>query len=88
MLRMSVRNEEYLMIGDDIKIVFLSSGGGQTKIMVEAPKNVNIVRSRAIEKRIQDPEVLARMPRYTSGKEKNEKSKKKSSVVVVTNQNS
>ncbi len=77
MLRMSVRNEEYLMIGDDIKIVFLSSGGGQTKIMVEAPKNVNIVRSRAIEKRIQDPEVLAKMPRYTSGNKKMRNRRKK-----------
>lgn len=79
MLRMSVKNEEYLMIGDDIKIVFLGTGGGQTKIMIEAPKNVNIVRSRAIEKRIQDPELLARMPKYYSERKKNEKNKEKPS---------
>jgi len=58
MLRLSVRDEEFLMIGDDVKIVFLGSSGGQTRIMIDAPKDVNIVRSKAIEKRIQDPEVL------------------------------
>ena len=59
MLRLSVRDEEFLMIGDDVKIVFLGSSGGQTRIMIDAPKEVNIVRSKAIEKRIQDPELLA-----------------------------
>ena len=56
MLRLSVRDEEFLMIGDDVKIVFLGSSGGQTRIMIDAPKDVNIVRSKAIEKRIQDPD--------------------------------
>ena len=51
MLRLSVRDEEFLMIGDDVKIVFLGSSGGQTRIMIDAPKDVNIVRSKAIEKR-------------------------------------
>lgn len=49
MLRLSVRDEEFLMIGDDVKIVFLGSSGGQTRIMIDAPKDVNIVRSKAIE---------------------------------------
>ena len=31
MLRLSVRDEEFLMIGDDVKIVFLGSSGGQTR---------------------------------------------------------
>ncbi len=85
MLRMSVKKEEYLLIGDDIKIVFLGCSGGQSKIMVEAPKNVNIVRSRAVEKRIQDPELLAKMPKYYSESKKNEENKKKTSMVVETN---
>lgn len=85
MLRMSVKNEEYIMIGDDVKIVFLGGGGGQTRIMIDAPKEVNIVRSRAIEKRIEDPELLAKMPKYHSEPEHPEKYKKKSKVIVVRN---
>ena len=85
MLRMSVKNEEYLMIGDDIKIVFLGGGAGQTRIMIDAPKDVNIVRSRAIEKRIQDEELKAKMPKYYAEEEHPEKYKKKSKVVIVQN---
>ena len=85
MLRMSVKNEEYIMIGDDVKIIFLGGGGGQTRIMIDAPKEVNIVRSKAIEKRIQDPELLAKMPKYYAEPEHPEKYKKKSNVVIVRN---
>ena len=81
MLRLSVRDEEFLMIGDDVKIVFLGSSGGQ---MIDAPKDVNIVRSKAIEKRIQDPELLATIPKYYKNPEGIAK-KKKSNVVIVQN---
>ena len=85
MLRMSVKNGEYIMVGDDVKIVFLGGGAGQTRIMIDAPKDVNIARSRAIEKRIADPELLAKMPKYYPEEEQPEKYKKKSKVVIVRN---
>ena len=85
MLRMSVKNGEYLMIGDDVKVIFLGGGAGQTRIMIDAPKEVNVVRSKAIEKRIEDPELLAKMPKYYLEEEHPEKYKKKSKVVIVRN---
>lgn len=85
MLRMSVKNGEYIMVGDDVKIVFLGGAAGQTRIMIDAPKEVNIARSKAIEKRIQDPELLAKMPKYHVEQEHPEKYKKKSKVVIVRN---
>ena len=50
MLRMSVSTEEYLMLGDDIKIVFLGGSHNHMRIMIDAPKDVNIVRSTVLEK--------------------------------------
>lgn len=85
MLRMSVKNTEYLMIGDEVKIVFLGGGGGQTRIMIDAPKEINIIRSKAIEKRITDPEILANMPKYHKEEEHPEKYRKKSNVIIVRN---
>ena len=85
MLRMSVKNGEYIMIGDDVKVVFLGGGAGQTRIMIDAPKEVNIARSRAIEKRIEDPDILAKMPKYYPEEEHPEKYKKKSKVIIVRN---
>ncbi|MBQ7919422.1 MAG: carbon storage regulator [Lachnospiraceae bacterium] len=90
MLRMSMKKEEYLLIGDDVKIVFLGGAAGHIRIMVDAPKDVNIVRSRAMEKRIQDPEELAKLPKYYEEPEHPEKyqfKKKKSNMVIVRNDN-
>ena len=60
MLRLSVKDEEFLMIGEDIKIVFVGHGGGYTRIMIDAPREVNIVRSKALEKKLNDPALRRR----------------------------
>lgn len=83
MLRMSVAQEEYLMIGDDIKIVFLGGTGKHMRIMIDAPKDVNIVRSSVIEKQFTDPEIRAKLPRYYAEQEHPEKYKKKKHIVIV-----
>lgn len=64
MLRLTVSAEEYLMIGDQIKIVFLGGTANNTRIMIDAPKDINIARSKAIEKRITDPEEKEKLPKY------------------------
>ena len=85
MLRMSVKAEEYLQIGDNIKIVFLGGTGNHMRIMIDAPREVNIVRSSVLEKNIQDPEELAQMPKYYKEPEHPEKYRKKTNIVIVTN---
>ena len=58
MLRLTLSTEEYLMLGDDIKIVFLGGSNNHLRIMVDAPKEVDIVRSKVLEKA--HPEILER----------------------------
>lgn len=82
MLRMSVAAEEYLMIGDEIKLVFLGGTGNHMRIMIDAPREMNIVRSRAMEKRIQDSELRAKLPRYHREEEHPEKYRKKKLSVI------
>lgn len=83
MLRMSVAQEEYLMIGDNIKIVFLGGTGKHMRIMIDAPKDVNIVRSSVIEKQFTDPEIRVKLPRYYAEQEHPEKYKKKKHIVAA-----
>jgi carbon storage regulator CsrA len=52
MLRLTVSPEEYLMINDNIKIVFLGGTKNHLRIMIDAPKEVNIVRSTVLENQI------------------------------------
>lgn len=49
MLRLTVSPEEYLKIGEDIKIVFLGGSKNHIRIMLDLPKEVNVIRSKVIE---------------------------------------
>ena len=80
MLRMSVAAREYLMLGDDIKIVFLGGSGKHMRIMIDAPRDINVVRSSVLEKNSTQEE-RAKLPRYYSEEEHPEKYKKKSNVI-------
>lgn len=82
MLRLTVSTEEYLMLGDDIKVVFLGGTGKHLRIMIDAPKDVNIVRSRVIEKKFDDPELKAKLPRYYAEPEHPEKYRRKKAVIA------
>ncbi len=82
MLRMSVAAEEYVMIGENVKLVFLGGTGNHMRIMIDAPKELNIVRSKVLEKQLQDPELRAQMPRYYREEEHPEKFRKKNISIV------
>lgn len=69
MLRLTMSTEEYLMIGDNVKIVFLGGTRNHLRIMVDAPKEVNIVRSTVLENKISDPEEKAKLPKYYAEQE-------------------
>ena len=64
MLRLTVSQEEYLLINDNIKIVFLGGSKNNFRIMVDAPKEVSVVRSAALENRIPSPEEKAKLPKF------------------------
>ena len=51
MLMLTVPKEEYLMIGKDVRITFLGGNDRQFRVMIDAPKDVNIARGKAIKKR-------------------------------------
>lgn len=88
MLRLTVSTEEYLMINDNIKIVFLGGTKNHLRIMVDAPKEVNIVRSTVLENQVTDPEEKAKLPKYYAEPEPEEKfRKKKNSRVIITKGN-
>lgn len=80
MLRLTVSTEEYLLIGDDIKLVFLGGTGKHLRIMIDAPRNKNILRSSVLEKDIMDPERRANLPKYYAQVEHPEKYVKKRTV--------
>ncbi|MCM1267723.1 MAG: carbon storage regulator [Bacteroidales bacterium] len=81
MLRMTVNTEEYIQIGDDIRIVFLGGSRNHTKVMLDVPKEINIVRSRALENHAETKEDLEKITRYHAAPELDEKYRKKKIVM-------
>lgn len=83
MLRLTVSTEEYLMIGEDIKLVFLGGTGKHLRIMIDAPRDKNIVRSTVLERNITDPEERAKLPKYYAQEEHPEKYVKKPKIIIT-----
>lgn len=81
MLRLSVSTEEYLMLGENIKIVFLGGSNHHLRIMIDAPKDVNIVRSTVLEK--ENPELKANSPKYYAEPNLPERYRKKRGTKTV-----
>ena len=51
MLRLSEHKNEFIMVGNNVRITFLGGVKNQAHIVIDAPKEINIARGRAIEKR-------------------------------------
>ena len=47
MLKLSLKQGQYLNIGDNIRVIYLGGTGSHGRFMIDAPKEVNIVRSNA-----------------------------------------
>lgn len=47
MLKLSLKQGQYLNIGDDIRVVYAGGSGNNIRLLIDAPKSVNIARSNA-----------------------------------------
>ena len=50
MLKLSVKPGEYILIGDEIKLVFTGGSSNNLRVLIDAPRAYNIVRSEALER--------------------------------------
>lgn len=50
MLKLTIKAGEYLLVGDNIKVVFTGGSASNMHVLVDAPRCMNIVRSTALEK--------------------------------------
>lgn len=65
------------MIGDNVKIIFLGGTKNHLRIMVDAPKEISIVRSTVLEHEAENAGETAKMPVYYAEPETPEKYRKK-----------
>ena len=46
MLKLSLKEGEYINIGEDIRVVFAGGSGKQGRLLIDAPRELNISRSK------------------------------------------
>lgn len=56
MLKLTVKPGEYIVIGNEIKVVFTGGSANNMHILVDAPKAMNVARSTTLEKYGMAPE--------------------------------
>jgi len=54
MLKLSLKQGQYLNIGDNIRVVYLGGSGSHGRFMIDAPRDVSIVRS-SVEQNPESP---------------------------------
>lgn len=50
MLNLTVKPGEYFMIGDEIKVAFVGGTANNARILIDAPRDYNIVRGKVLER--------------------------------------
>ncbi len=81
MLRLTVSTEEYIQLGENVRIAFLGGSKNHLRIMVDAPRELNVVRGKVIEKYAENDEEKANLPHYYAVPDLPEKYRKKRVVI-------
>lgn len=64
MLKLTVKPGEYINIGGDIKVIFSGGSANNMHILVDAPKEYNIVRNKVLEKNAKTEEEKKKVRTY------------------------
>lgn len=64
MLKLSIRPGEYINIGTDIKVIFSGGSANNMHILVDAPREYNIVRNKVLERNTKTEEEKRNLKTY------------------------
>ena len=79
MLKMTMSPQEYIQIGENIRIVFTGGSKKNMHILIDAPREINIVRSKVLEQNIRED----KRKRYYRDEDKSSLYRKKDSIKGV-----
>ena len=82
MLKLTVRPGDFVMIGEDVKIIFCGGGKNQIPIGVEAPREKNILRSSMVDANGRG-DIIDRQPKPYVEKALSEEAKRKITAIVT-----
>ena len=48
MLKLTIKPGEYINIGDDVRVIYSGGSEGNIHLLIDAPRELNIVRSKVL----------------------------------------
>lgn len=63
MLKLTIKPGEYICIGEDIRVIFSGGSANNMHILIDAPREYNIVRNQVLERTLPE-EKKEKLPTY------------------------
>ena len=67
MLKLSLKQGQYVNIGDDIRVVYVGGSGNHARLLIDAPRELNIARSTTEENPARKRDLLCRAGHFQRG---------------------
>lgn len=82
MLKLTIKQGEYICIGDEIRVIFSGGSANNMHILVDAPRKYNIVRNKVLEKTLPEEEKSS-LPTYYKEDGLSHEAKEKIRKIIV-----
>ena len=83
MLKLSIRPGEYINIGNDIKVIFSGGSANNMHILVDAPREYNIVRNKVLERNTKTEEEKRKLKTYYKESDLSPEAKEQIKRIIV-----
>lgn len=61
MLKLTIKPGEFINIGNDIRVVYSGGTDGNIHLLIDAPRELNIVRSKVLSRKKTDQKIIIRI---------------------------
>lgn len=83
MLKLTMKPGEYINIGNDIKVIFSGGSANNMHILVDAPREFNIVRNRVLERNAKTEEEKRNLKTYYKESGLSEQAKEQIKKIIM-----
>lgn len=84
MLKLTIKPGEYINIGNDITVIFSGGSANNMHILVDAPREYNIVRNRVLERNAQTEDEKRNLKTYYKEDDLSEEAKEQIKNIIVS----
>ena len=88
MLKLTIKPGEYINIGNDIKVIFSGGSANNMHILVDAPREYNIVRNRVLERNAKTEEEKRNLKTYYKEAGLSQEAKEQIKKIIVKDKKS